>query len=121
MTQKNIDDSYLESPIVQHSLSAVVSISCMTQVAAHEAIHGGSLAVAREAMQQLYKIVADDSEAFPKGRTAVVLRNLVKVTMDAATAENEAAGRELAELFKTCASMAKIQGIGAFFQENDKR
>ena len=91
------------------------------QVAAHEALHGGNLAVAREALKQLYKIVSDDRSAFPEGRAAVVLRNYVKVTMDCAEAEGKPASKELSELFSACAALAKNQGIDICFQESNAR
>ena len=77
--------------------------------------------MAKLALQQLHKVIATDKNSFPQGREAVVLRNLLKVTMDAAQEEGQAASKELAELFSLCASKAKEQGIESFFSEADGR
>ena len=51
----------------------------LVQVAAHEAIAGEHLQLAKEALQQLLDLVAASKETFPPGKEAAVLRNLVKV------------------------------------------
>lgn len=91
------------------------------QVSAQEALQSKHLSVAKEALQQLHKLIASNDQAYPKGREAVVLRNLVKVTMDTTEAEGKPVTEELADLFGTCASKAQEQGIAVFFQDAHDR
>ena len=112
--------SLLLLSFIEQSMDQIKNCCCI-QVAAHEAIHGGNLGVAKEALQQLYKIATNDKAAFPQGRAAVILRNYIKVTIDCAEADKKPASRELADLFGACAASAKEQGIDGFFQETSER
>lgn len=55
------------------------------------------------------------------GREAVILRNLLKVTIDCSQAEEKPAHQELSDLFSSCAAEAMGQGIASFFLEPDGR
>lgn len=91
------------------------------QVAAHEALHSNNLAIAKAALQRLHGLVSGNQQLFPKGRESVILRNLIKVTVDAASEKGEPAADELADLFSVAAAQASSQGILDFFQDANER
>ena len=77
--------------------------------------------MAKAALEQLHKLICSSKGMFPPGREAVVLQNLIQVTLNAAQAEQKSAHAELAELFASCAATANVQGVAVYFHSLDGR
>lgn len=95
----------------------------VVQVAAHEAMCGKQLEIARVALQHLQGLLASagDSSSTQQGKEATVLCNLVRMTEAAAEAGLVPKHKELALVFEKCMQRIREVGASAFFVTKDSR